>query len=301
MSRLSTLNDRQQRDRQVLRIIIIEGLANLTVLIAKTIIGLSTGSIAILGDALHSLTDASNNLVAYFVIRFSSMPADREHPYGHRKFETLAVFVLASILVVLSIQLAINALSGEQQPIRSSGLELAIMFGVLAINITVSSWQAYWARRLHSDILLADANHTFADVLITSSVILGWQLSSHGYPWADKICALGVSLFVLYLAFTLFRRALPVLTDRYAVDPQKVRERVEKIEGVEQVYHIRSRWMGNRRAIDLVISVDARLPTEQAHRISDEVEQVLASELDIDDASIHVEPHHRHAEQNSAD
>ena len=79
-------------DRQVLRIIFIEGAANVLVLIAKAVIGLSTGSMAILSDAVHSLTDAANNVVAFFVIRYSSMPADREHPYGHRKFETLAVF-----------------------------------------------------------------------------------------------------------------------------------------------------------------------------------------------------------------
>ena len=96
-----------QRDKRVRRVILIEGSANLLVLILKTIVGLSTGSMAILADAVHSLTDLTNNVIAWFVIHFSSLPADREHPYGHRKFETLAVFVLASILARISHQAAV--------------------------------------------------------------------------------------------------------------------------------------------------------------------------------------------------
>ena len=80
-------NDPIERDKQVRRIIFIEGLANLLVLIIKTVVGLSTGSMAILADAIHSLTDITNNIVAWIVIHFSTLPADRKHPYGHRKFD----------------------------------------------------------------------------------------------------------------------------------------------------------------------------------------------------------------------
>lgn len=279
------------RDRQILRIILIEGAANLLVVCAKTVIGLSTGSIAILGDALHSLTDASNNLVAWFVVRFSHLPADREHPYGHRKFETLAVFILASILVALSFQLLLNAINKQPASITSSTLELVVMIGVLIVNISVSTWEAYWAKRLKSDILMADASHTFADIMVTLSVIIGWQLSAQGYVWADRLCALGVSGFVMYLAYTLFRRAIPVLTDRYAVEASRVAARIKQIDGVLDAYNIRSRWMGDSSAIDLVIAVDAQLSTEQAHRIADRAEAVLHNEFDIGDVSIHVEPY----------
>lgn len=133
--------DRTQRDKQVRRVILIEGLANLLVLICKSIVGMSTGSMAILADAVHSLTDLTNNIVAWIVIHFSSLPADREHPYGHRKFETLAVFVLASILVVLAFELALNAIRKEEAEVASSGIELVIMLSVLVINIAVTSWQ----------------------------------------------------------------------------------------------------------------------------------------------------------------
>ncbi|MFW2373316.1 MAG: cation diffusion facilitator family transporter [Gammaproteobacteria bacterium] len=281
---------RSQRDQQVRRIILIEGTANLLVLIGKVIVGLSTGSMAILADAVHSLTDLTNNIVAWIVMRFSSLPADREHPYGHRKFETLAVFVLASILVVLAFELALNAIRKEPTEVVSSGAELAIMLSVLVINIAVTSWQHMWAKRLDSDILHADATHTFADVLITGVVIVGWQLSAIGYAWVDRLCALGVSVLVIYLAYKLFRRAIPVLIDEYAVDPKELSDLIKKVQGVKHVYRVRSRWIGKACAIDLVISVDPLLTTEESHKIADAIETLIEQRFDTTDISIHVEP-----------
>ena len=174
------MSDSALRDRQVQRLILLEGAANLVVLIAKVIVGISTGSLAVLGDAVHSLTDVTNNIVAWGVIRLSNQPADREHPYGHRKFETLAVFGLATLLAVLAIELASHAIRRDKSEVGQDAWALGVMLGVLAVNVVIASWQRYWARRLRSDILLADANHTFADVLTTVVVIIGWQLSARG-------------------------------------------------------------------------------------------------------------------------
>ncbi|MDB4575995.1 cation diffusion facilitator family transporter [bacterium] len=282
--------DTPHKDNQVRRVILIEGLANLLVLVAKTIVGLSTGSMAILADAVHSLSDLTNNIIAWIVIHYSSLPADREHPYGHRKLETLAVFILASILVVLAFELALNAINKEQAEVVSSGVELIIMLCVLIINIVVTSWQRMWAKRLDSDILHADAMHTFADVLITGTVIIGWQLSAMGYAWVDRLCALGVALLIFYLAYGLFRRAIPVLIDEYAIDPVELSELIKPLPGVKKVYKIRSRWIGKTRAVDLVISVDSTLSTEESHAIADTIESLIENNFGKTDISIHVEP-----------
>jgi cation diffusion facilitator family transporter len=287
------MKDSTHRDQQVRRIILIEGSANLLVLIGKTFVGLSTGSMSIMADAIHSLTDLTNNVVAWFVMHFSSLPADREHPYGHRKFETLAVFILASILVVLAFELALNAITREETEVASSGIELVVMLSVLVINILVTNWQHRWANRLDSDILRADATHTFADVLITSVVIGGWQLSAMGYVWVDRLCALGVSFLVFYLAYNLFRRAVPVLLDEYAIDPDELSNTINNVHGVKSASRIRSRWIGKTRAIALVISVDPTLSIEESHRIADEIESLIEERFDTTDISIHVEPETR--------
>jgi cation diffusion facilitator family transporter len=127
------LNHNFKRDEKIQRVIFIEGSVNFVVLVAKLFVGLSTGSLAIVGDAIHSLTDVINNVVAWVVVRVSSSPPDREHPYGHRKFETLAVFCLASLLVVLSFELAIHAINKDDTKIENSTWGLGIMFAVLTV------------------------------------------------------------------------------------------------------------------------------------------------------------------------
>ena len=279
-----------QRDKKVKNIILIEGTANLVVLIIKLVVGITTGSLAVLSDAVHSLTDLANNIVAWFVIRLSIMPADREHPYGHRKFETLAVFGLAALLTVLAFEVGLQAIKREPVEIVSGTTELVLMILVLIINTVVASWQRHWARKLQSDILLADASHTFSDVLITTTVIAGWQLSAMGYYWLDQACALGVSALILYLAFSLFKRALPILVDEFAIDPEDLKTTTSSIKGVKRVSRVRSRWMGSEMAIDMVITVDPGLSTEEAPVITDNIEALLEEKFSVKDISIHVEP-----------
>ena len=278
------------KERTVRNIIFIEGLANLAVLIAKALVGFTTGSMAILGDALHSLTDVANNVVAWAVVKHSEKPADREHPYGHHKFETIAVLGLAILLVVLAFELAINAIRSADKAPVTSHLELGIMIGVLLVNIGLASWQRYWANRLSSDILKADASHTFADVLTTIVVIGGWQLSAMGYPILDKICAIGVAFFILYLAYDLFKKVAPILVDEFAVEPEVVNELALNTDGVYDASRIRSRWIGNQATLDMVIHVSPEISTEESHQICDRLEAMIEKELGVTDVSIHVEP-----------
>lgn len=278
------------RDRQVLRVILIEGAANLAVLAAKLVVGFSTGSFAVLGDALHSLTDLANNLVAWFVTRLSTAPPDRDHPYGHRKFETLAVFGLASLMTVLGIELALGAIRREPQLISRDAWALATMIGVLCVNVVVALWEGSRARQLKSDILLADARHTLVDVLVTVAVIAGWQVAARGHVWLDSVFAVGVSLLVLYLAWGLFARAIPVLVDQAAVDPEAAADIVLGLEGVHGVKDVRSRRTGGATAVDLTVTVDAQLPTSRAHEIADCIETALRRQLHAQDVTVHIEP-----------
>ena len=278
------------RDRQVLRVILIEGAANLILLAAKLVVGFSTGSLAVLGDALHSLTDLANNLVVWFVTRLSAAPPDRDHPYGHRKFETLAVFGLASLMTVLGIELALGAIRREPQPIARDGWALATMLGVLGLNLVVAVWERSRARQLASDILLADARHTLVDVLTTVVVIAGWQVAARGHVWLDSVFAVGVSALVLYLAWGLFARAIPVLVDEAAIDPEFAESIVLEVEGVRTVKSVRSRRTGSAAAVDLTVAVEAQLPTSRAHEIADRIESALRQQLHAQDVTVHIEP-----------
>jgi len=282
---------RKEKHQATQRVIVIEGLANFFVLVLKLVVGVSTGSLAIVGDAIHSLSDVANNVVAWFVIRLANEPADREHPYGHRKFETLAVFGLAGLLTVLGFELILRAVQRNSSEVVSSGWGLVLMGIVLAANISLALWEHRWAKKLGSDILIADASHTFSDVLTTLVVIIGWQLSSVGFAWLDTLCALGVAGLVLYLAYGLFKRALPGLVDEFAIDPRELTVAVRSVAGVESVKTVRSRWLGQSGAVDMVITVDAALSIAASHEIADQIETLIERRFNVQDISIHVEPH----------
>jgi cation diffusion facilitator family transporter len=267
------------------------GIANLAVLIAKVAVGLATASTAVIGDALHSLADVSNNGVALLALRVAVAPPDREHPYGHRKYETLAVFALALLLSVLAVELALRSLQRGPAEVLRPGWGLAVMLGVFGVNVVVSAWQGSWARRLDSDLLRADARHTFSDVLVTTTVIAGWQSAARGLLWVDRATALAVAGLILFLAFGLFRRAIPVLVDHSAADPDELRAVVEAIAGVRSARRVRSRGRGREGRIDVVVTVDPSLSTPASHRIADEVERALATRFETRDVTVHVEPH----------
>jgi cation diffusion facilitator family transporter len=282
--------DPAERDRLVRRVIVLEGIANVCLLLLKLVVGFATGSMAVRGDAVHSLTDVANNVLAWFVIGVSSQAPDREHPYGHRKFETVAVFALATLLTVLAVELALAALRRDAAPVAHEPWALATMLAVLVINVAVATWETVWARRLGSEILHADARHTFADVLTTGVVIAGWQIAARDHQWIDTACALGVACLILYLAYDLFRRATPVLVDRAALAPEAVAATVASVAGVCRVLSVRSRWTGAGAAVDLTVTVDPALSTRAAHDISDEIERVIAHRYSIEDATVHIEP-----------
>ncbi len=283
---------KEERERQIRRVLLIEGTANLTVLVGKAAAGFATGSMALLGDAIHSLADVANNVVALVVVRIASAPPDREHPYGHQKFETLAVFGLAILLSVLAIEIVVRAVEREEPAIAGPSWTLALMIAVLLVNTALTLWERRWAKRLDSQLLAADAGHTAADVLTTIAVIVGWQLAARGYPWFDTLFAVLVAGLVLYLAYGLFRRAVPVLVDSIAHEPEAIADVVRPVNGVRRVRRIRSRWAGTSPAVDVVITVAPDLPTVQAHDVADAVERVLLDEFSIEDVTVHIEPDH---------
>ena len=278
-----------QRDRQVERVLFGEALANLAVMTAKATVGLQTGSIAILGDAIHSLADFANNVVAFVATRIASAPPDREHPYGHRKFETLAVFGIATLLSVLAIEIILGALDRDPREISHEGWGLALMLGVLAVNIVIASWENRWARRLDSDILRADARHTIPDVLTTGAA--GWQLAARGYLWLDAVASIIVAAMILYLAYGLFQKAIPVLVEQSIANPEALSSVASAVDGVRETRRVRSREGGSGPAIDLVVTVDRNLSTADSHAIADEIERVISEKFSVDDVTVHIEPH----------
>jgi cation diffusion facilitator family transporter len=232
----------------------------------------------------------ANNVFAWLALKVAESPADSSHPYGHQKFEQLAVFALASLLTIVAFEVIVNAVKRFGQPVEQSMLGLAILVFTLAINVGLTIWERSWAKRLDSEILNVDATHTFSDVLTTVVVIVGWQLAAMGYYWIDTLFALIVSSIIFYLAFTLFQKAIPVLVDQSRFPPDELKAAVNNIPAVITVGNIRSRETGKGQAADVTVTVCASLSTLESHQIADKIEGVLADKFDIQDVVVHIEP-----------
>lgn len=274
----------------VQKVLLIEGIANIVVMTIKLGVGLKTGSAAILGDAMHSLSDVANNIMAFLTSRIATQPPDRDHPYGHHKFEQLAIFGLAMLLAIIAFELILNAVRRFGQPVEQSLVGLILMCTVLFINILITAWEHAWAKRLNSDLLRADAHHTLSDAMTTIAVLIGWQLSIYGFPWLDSVFAILVAFMIFYLAYDLFRKAVPVLVDTVSHDPQLLIKALGLVPAVREVRRVRSRSVGIRTVADVVVSVDGGLSTEQSHKVADAIEELLAVEFGIQDVTVHIEP-----------
>ena len=205
---------------------------------------------------------------------------------------TVVAPVLGLVLVVvLAVELILQTFRAETKEIISEPWGLGLMLLVLLLNLSVSMWERHWAKKLDSDILLADAQHTFVDVITTVLVIVSWQLSAMGYVWLDKLCAIGVACLVLYFAFGLYQKVFPILVDGFAIEPNLLTKTAKQVAGVKEVRQVRSRWIGNSKAVDLIIAVDAKLTIIESHDIAHQVEDLLVEKFKVADVSIHVEPY----------
>ncbi len=267
--------------------------ANLAVVGAKVAIGVKAGSLSVLGDAVHSSVDALNNVLFVALMRVAGRAPDEDHPYGHTKFEVLGAVGILIFLSVSCFELVKGAVGGllhAAAPPTFSDLDLILISSTLAINVWVAWYEARKGRALHSDLLLADAAHTKADVFITVGVLVGAMISRRGVAYVDPVVAIVVAVLIVRIGWDIVRRAVPTLVDQVAREPESIRRCAEAVEGVRSAYAIRSRSAAGVVFAELTIGVHGALAVDRAHAIADAVEQQLRHELQLDEVIVHIEP-----------
>lgn len=267
--------------------------ANLAVVGAKLVIGIRSGSLAVLGDAIHASSDAINNGIFIALTRLASSAPDANHPYGHGKFEVLGALGIVIFLSVSCFELLKGAigrmLTGGAQPLLT-GRDLSLLAMTLLVNLWVTWFEARRGRALESQLLLADAAHTRADVFITAGVIAGALLARSGVPHVDAGIAIIIAGLIVRAGYQIFRRAVPVLVDEVARQPEAIKASAERVDGVRSAYAIRSRSAAGVVFAELTIGVPGQLAVKRAHEIADAVEERLKSDLDLDQVVVHIEP-----------
>ncbi|MGH2671141.1 MAG: cation diffusion facilitator family transporter, partial [bacterium] len=207
--------------------------ANLGVLAAKAVVGILSGSLAVLGDALHSSVDSIYNVLGLIVIRVAARAPDEDHPYGHGKFETLgalAVVVFLSITCFELIRSAAQKLVGGGHAITMTDGNLAVLVATLGVNVYVAWYENRRGRELSSELLIADAAHTRTDVFITVGVLLGVLFARQGHVWVDPVVAIVVALLIVRVAYQIFRRTVPVLVDERAIPARAIRQAAQAVD-----------------------------------------------------------------------
>jgi cation diffusion facilitator family transporter len=266
---------------------------NMLVALAKLIFGYATGTISIASDGFHSLTDSASNITALVGIRAARRPPDQDHAYGHRKFETLAsaaIFFFLLLVLVEVVRGALGRLSTGGAP-EVTGFSFAVMGVTLVVNLGVVAYESAAAKRLRSELLMADSHHTRSDVYTSLSVIAALIGVKLGYPILDPLAALLVAVFIGWSGWQIARETSRVLSDATVLDETDVSAIVMSVEGVLGCHHIRTRGSADHAFLDLHVWARRDMRLDDAHALSHVVkDRLLERYPQLADVIIHIEP-----------
>ena len=238
---------------------------------AKFAVGIAIGSLALISEALHSSVDVVATVITWLVVRVSDQPADKEHHYGHGKFESLSALFVIALLYVLAGGILVESWSRLREGAAPPTLS-AVPFVVLVIDIAVNFWRARalhrTARETRSQALAADALHFASDVLGSIAVIIGLVLTGLGYLWGDSAAAIAVAVMISILGLRLGRSTIETLLDRAPEGAsEKAIAAIRAVPGVVGVERLRARMVGPTHFIDAIANVPRTYPIDRVEAI----------------------------------
>jgi cation diffusion facilitator family transporter len=285
---------RDNRTRQIRRVLVLTLIANVAVVIAKVAAGVAANSLSVLADAAHSSVDAWNNIMALALAAVAAKAPDEDHPYGHAKFETLGALAIVAFLSITVYELTSSAfgrLAGAGGTAIATPFAAGVMLVSAIISYGVARYEEACGQKYQSEILLADAAHTKSDVFASLAVLAGIGLVAAGYPRADAVFTLLVAVVIARAGWRILKHTIPILVDQRAVAEATIRDITVSTPGVIDCFAVRSRGRAGEIFAELTITVRPSLNVEEAHHIADAVEHRVASAVGAREVVVHVEPH----------
>jgi cation diffusion facilitator family transporter len=281
------------RYSQVIRVLYRVLFLNIAVALTKIGLGIMTGAVSILSDGFHSITDAASNVVALVGVSVARRPPDANHPYGHRKYETMASLGILLFLIVVVFEVVLSAFdrvrSGAVPDVFPEGIGL--MAATVVVNVLVVTYESRAGRRLNSEVLLADAKHTRSDVLTSVTVLAALVGVQAVYPLLDPLAALLVAGFIGHACWQIAKVASRILSDEIVIAEDDVTRVVLSVPEVIGCHRIRTRGSADHVFLDLHIWLDGTTRLQQAHATSHVVKDRLMTRYpQIVDVVIHIEP-----------
>lgn len=246
-------------------------------------------------DGFHSLTDGTSNIIGIIGIGLAVKPKDEDHPYGHKKFETLAGLGIAMMLFFVSATIIKEAFTKFFNPTTPniSAESIIILVVTLIINIFVTNYESKMGKNLSSDILTADAAHTRSDVFVSIGVLGTLIALKLGLPpIIDPIISLVIAGLIIHTGYEIFKDTASILVDKYVLDNNAVLELLKAFPEVKNVHRIRSRGREDDMFVDLHIMVDGGFTVNEAHALSHNIEENIKKTINENaEVIIHIEPY----------
>lgn len=287
-----------QTNAMIKRVSVVTVLGNVILTVFKLFAGVAGRSGAMVSDAIHSLSDVFTTLIAYLGVRLSQKPADKEHPYGHERFECVASLLLGSILLFTGLGIGkvglSNILAGNYDALTPPGV-VALVAALVSIGTKEAMfwYTRHYAKLLNSPAFMADAWHHRSDAFSSIGSLIGVGGAMLGWPVLDSVASVVICLFILKVAYDILKDAISKMLDtsRGEEYDTHLRDYVLAQPDVLGVALLQSRTFGNRVYIDLVIQVDGELKLRDAHAIAERVHTAVERDFpDIKHIMIHVDP-----------
>ncbi|MEX1019409.1 MAG: cation diffusion facilitator family transporter [Litorilinea sp.] len=287
----SNAHDSVRNYSGIQRVLFITLLLHIVAMTAKLGVGFWTGALSLIADGLDTLFDGVSNLVGLIAVRLSSRPPDREHPYGHRKYETLAALLLAGIFFITAWELGRDAINRllDPPPVTVNAWSVGALVVGATIQGCIGVWEMRKGRQLDSEFLRADARHALATIGVSATVLVGLVLVRAGYLWVDALVALLVAGIIAKIGVDTVRENIPALIDEAPLAPENIGAIVAEVAGVESYHRIRSRGVVDQVAIDLHVRVAPQLSVQEGNAIADEVRRRLLTLPGVTDVTVHAE------------
>ncbi|MGC9062148.1 cation diffusion facilitator family transporter [Calditerrivibrio sp.] len=264
--------------------------------LSKLIVALYTGSMAILSSALDSILDIVASGVNYFALKASEEPPDKAHPYGHGKFESLAAFVQALIIMATGVYLFYRSIMGliDKKDLMDLNTGIYIMLFSMFMTLLLTISLRYYAKKYNSTIILTDAMHYEIDLITNTGVLVTLFLVRYtGFYQIDFIVSSLISVYIIYSAFDLARDVSSILLDREMSeeDQTKIRDILKDYDNSFVDYHkMRTRSSGKTKFVDMHITLCKNMSLNDAHHIADFIEKDLKEKISDLDVIIHIDP-----------
>jgi cation diffusion facilitator family transporter len=293
---MAEVSDAVKMDKLKARASYVGAAINVLQTLIKIGFGILGQSAALIADGIHSLSDLLSDLLVIIAVKLGSREADHDHPYGHRRFETIATVILGISLIGVGGAIVWSVMERMADPERLPVPNM-LSLAVATLSILINEWLYHYTKRIakitRSKLLLANAWHQRSDAISSLVVLIGIGAVLMGYPLADGVAAVVVALMVAKIGLNLVFESIKELVDT-SLPPalvEEIRDAIHAIDGVEGIHLLRTRHMGEDALIDAHIVVDPRITVSEGHMIGDIVRDDLIKRFDdVMDVLVHVDP-----------